>query len=161
MTMFTANKLTKFGLVTAAAGMMVAAPLMANAGVTGNIGVFSDYVLRGIDKGGTEGNGPVLQGGFGARTWVMPTPEKPAPASRTTSTRAGAVPAAISATASVSFNITTCMSPIPTAWRSLHLSATVLSASVSNISPTTWPGETPVISIGPWVTAPRCLLTSA
>jgi len=64
MTMCSASKLTKFGLVTAAAGMMVAAPLMANAGVSGNIGVFSDYVLRGIDKGGTEGNGPVLQGGF-------------------------------------------------------------------------------------------------
>jgi uncharacterized protein (TIGR02001 family) len=65
MTMFTVNKLTKFGLVTAAAGMMVAAPLMANAGVSGNIGVFSDYVLRGINgPGGTEGNGPVLQGGF-------------------------------------------------------------------------------------------------
>jgi len=65
MTMFTANKLTKFGLVTAVAGMMVAAPMLASAGVSGNIGVFSDYVLRGINgAGGTEGNGPVVQGGF-------------------------------------------------------------------------------------------------
>ena len=64
MKMFSVNKLTRFGLITATAGMMVAAPLMANAGVSGNIGVFSDYVLRGITAGGTEGNGPVLQGGF-------------------------------------------------------------------------------------------------
>ena len=65
MTMFTANKLTKFGLVTAVAGMMVAAPMLSSAGVSGNIGVFSDYVLRGINgAGGTEGNGPVVQGGF-------------------------------------------------------------------------------------------------
>jgi len=64
MTMLTADKLTKFGLVTAVAGVMMASPLLASAGVSGNIGVFSDYVLRGITKGGTEGNGPVLQGGF-------------------------------------------------------------------------------------------------
>ncbi|MEJ2553899.1 MAG: TorF family putative porin [Gammaproteobacteria bacterium] len=65
MTMFTANKLTRYGLTTAVAGMMVAAPMLASAGVTGNIGVFSDYVLRGINgPGGTEGDGPVVQGGF-------------------------------------------------------------------------------------------------
>ena len=65
MTMFTANKLTKFGLVTAVAGMMVAAPMLSSAGVSGNIGVFSDYVLRGNNgPAGTEGNGPVVQGGF-------------------------------------------------------------------------------------------------
>jgi uncharacterized protein (TIGR02001 family) len=64
MTMLTANKLTKFGLVTAVAGMMVAAPLMASAGVTGNIGVFSRYVLRGITVPGTEDDGAVVQGGF-------------------------------------------------------------------------------------------------
>ena len=56
MTMFTANKLTKFGLVTAVAGMMVAAPMLSSAGVSGNIGVFSDYVLRGNNgPAGTEG----------------------------------------------------------------------------------------------------------
>jgi len=65
MIMLNANKLTKLGLVTAVAGTMLAAPLMADAGVTGNIGVFSDYVLRGINgTAGTEGNGPVAQGGF-------------------------------------------------------------------------------------------------
>lgn len=64
MTMFNTNKLTKLGLIAAVTGTMVAAPMMADAGVTGNIGVFSDYVLRGMTAGGTEGNGPVLQGGF-------------------------------------------------------------------------------------------------
>ena len=64
MTKLTASKLTRFGLATALAGTMLAAPLIVSAGVTGNIGVFSDYVLRGITKGGTEGNGPVAQGGF-------------------------------------------------------------------------------------------------
>ena len=65
MTMFNAKKLTRLGLVAAVAGTMVAAPLVASAGVTGNIGVFSDYVLRGINEPGTgtEGQGPVLQGG--------------------------------------------------------------------------------------------------
>jgi uncharacterized protein (TIGR02001 family) len=63
MTKLTASKLTRFGIATALAGTMVAAPLMADAGVTGNIGVFSKYVLRGITNN-TENDGATVQGGF-------------------------------------------------------------------------------------------------
>lgn len=41
----------------------LAAPLAAQAGATGNIGVFSKYVLRGITNN-AESDGSVVQGGF-------------------------------------------------------------------------------------------------
>ena len=56
------NRLTAHGL---AASLVFAAPL-AQADITGNIGVVSKYVLRGISTpvGAAEDEGPVVQGGF-------------------------------------------------------------------------------------------------
>jgi len=54
------------GVLTAAVGMAVAgltAPLAAQAEITGNIGVFSKYVLRGITNA-PESDVPAVQGGF-------------------------------------------------------------------------------------------------
>lgn len=53
-------------VLSAAIGLAVgglAAPLAAQAGASGNIGVFSKYVLRGITNV-TENNGTAVQGGF-------------------------------------------------------------------------------------------------
>ena len=51
-----------------AAGLVTAAPAVVTAAepvsASGNIGVYSKYVLRGIQAGGGESAGPVLQGGF-------------------------------------------------------------------------------------------------
>jgi len=56
------------GVLSAAVGMAVAgmaAPLAAQAELTGNINVVSKYVLRGITSGpGSESNTAALQGGF-------------------------------------------------------------------------------------------------
>jgi uncharacterized protein (TIGR02001 family) len=54
------------GVLSAAVGMAVAglaAPLAAQADVTGNIGVFSKYILRGITNA-AESDGPAVQGGL-------------------------------------------------------------------------------------------------
>jgi len=54
------------GVLTAAVGMAVAgltAPLAAQAEITGNIGVFSKYVLRGITNA-PESDVPAVQGGL-------------------------------------------------------------------------------------------------
>ena len=48
-------------VLSAAVGL--AAPLAAQAGATGNIGVFSKYILRGITNG-AENDGTAIQGGF-------------------------------------------------------------------------------------------------
>jgi uncharacterized protein (TIGR02001 family) len=64
------QKVTSLRVLTAAVSMAVAgmaAPLAAQAEVTGNINVVSKYVLRGITTGvgyGTENNGAAVQGGF-------------------------------------------------------------------------------------------------
>lgn len=49
--------------VAALGGATLAVPTLASAEVTGNIGVFSDYVLRG-NTGGLEDDDAALQGGF-------------------------------------------------------------------------------------------------
>ena len=59
MTMFTANKLTKLGLVTALASTMLAAPMMAGAEVTADITVANMYLWRGIDL---SNPGPAVSG---------------------------------------------------------------------------------------------------
>jgi len=58
MKMFSANKLTKLGLVTAVAGTMLAAPLMASAEVTADIGVANMYLWRGLDLSNPDGASP-------------------------------------------------------------------------------------------------------
>ena len=53
-------------VLSAAVGLAavgLAAPLAAQAGATGNIGVFSKYILRGITNG-AENDGTAIQGGF-------------------------------------------------------------------------------------------------
>ena len=62
------KKVTSLRMLSVAIAASVAgltAPLAAQADVTGNIGVYSKYVLRGITSGpGTENNGAAVQGGF-------------------------------------------------------------------------------------------------
>ncbi len=57
------NKLTTLGMATALAGVALAAPSVASADLSGNIGVFSKYVLRGITNA-TENDSTTVQGGF-------------------------------------------------------------------------------------------------
>ncbi len=63
MTTRNSHKLTKFGLATVLAGTAVMAPALASAELSGNIGVFSKYVLRGITAD-TENDGTTVQGGL-------------------------------------------------------------------------------------------------
>jgi uncharacterized protein (TIGR02001 family) len=59
------TSLRMLSVAVAASVAGLAAPLAAQADVTGNINVVSKYVLRGITSGpGTENNGAALQGGF-------------------------------------------------------------------------------------------------
>lgn len=57
------KKLTTLGMMSVLAGVALTAPTTASADLTGNIGVFSKYVLRGITNT-TENNGTTVQGGF-------------------------------------------------------------------------------------------------
>lgn len=57
------NSLRMLSVAVAASVAGLAAPLAAHAEVTGNIGVFSKYVLRGITNA-TENDGAAVQGGL-------------------------------------------------------------------------------------------------
>lgn len=54
MTKLTASKLTRFGIATALAGTMLAAPLMASADMSASIAVSSMYLWRGQDLSGAS-----------------------------------------------------------------------------------------------------------
>ncbi len=57
------KKLTTLGMMSVLAGVALAVPTAASAALTGNLGVFSKYVLRGITNT-TENDNTTVQGGF-------------------------------------------------------------------------------------------------